>query len=132
MFHKRDGGAIALFTSSRMVYATDNDMWNRFLLKGFFSYEAKGYMPTLGEAYKASKVGFAAANTNKLSLFLLGDPAIKVNYPLSLFNITEVNGTDVTAESAMAQVSPLCKFDIKAQVVDADGNLDTSFNGDAR
>ena len=131
MFHKRDGGAIALFTSSRMVYATDNDMWNRFLLKGFFSYEAKGYMPTLGEAYKASKVGFAAANTNKLSLFLLGDPAIKVNYPLSLFNITEVNGTDVTAESAMAQVSPLCKFDIKAQVVDADGNLDTSFNGDA-
>ena len=114
-----------------MVYATDNDMWNRFLLKGFFSYEAKGYMPTLGEAYKASKVGFAAANTNKLSLFLLGDPAIKVNYPLSLFNITEVNGTDVTAESAMAQVSPLCKFDIKAQVVDADGNLDTSFNGDA-
>ena len=131
MFHKRDGGAIALFTSSRMVFATDNDMWNRFLLKGFFSYESKGVMPTLGEAYKASKVGFVAANTNKLSLFLLGDPAIKVNYPLSLFNITQINTTDMTDSTAVAHLSPLCKFDVKAQVVDADGNLDTSFNGDA-
>jgi hypothetical protein len=131
MFHKRDGGAIALFTSSRMVYATDNDMWNRFLLKGFFSYATNGYMPTLGEAYKASKLGFNVANTNKLSLFLLGDPAIKINYPLPLFNITEVNSTDVTDSTAMATISPLCRFNVKAQVVDADGNLDTSFNGDA-
>ena len=131
MFHKRDGGAVALFTSSRMVYATDNDMWNRFLVKGFFSYESKGYMPTLGEAYMASKLGFNVANNNKLSLFLLGDPAIKVNYPISLFNITEVNSTDVTDSTNMASISPLCRFNVKAQVVDVDGNLDTSFNGDA-
>ncbi len=131
MFHKRDGGAIALFTSSRMVYASENDVWNRFLMRGFFSNEAKGYMPTLGEAYMASKNGFGSSNTNKLSFFLLGDPAIKVNYPLSLFNITQVNTTNMTDSQAVAQISPLCKFDIKAQVVDADGNLDTSFNGDA-
>lgn len=131
MFHKRDGGAIALFTSSRMVYATDNDMWNRFLLRGFFTYQSKGVMPTLGEAYMASKLGFNASNTNKLSLFLLGDPAIKVNYPLSLFNITEVNAVDVTDSTKMASISPLCRFNVKAQVVDANGNLDTSFNGDA-
>ncbi len=131
MFHKRDGGAIALVSTSRMVYATENDMWNRFFLRGFFSNDANGYMPTLGEAYKASKLGFAAANTNKLSFFLLGDPAIKINYPLSLFNITEINGTSMTADGAQAQLSPLTEFVIKAQVVDADGNLDRTFNGDA-
>ena len=131
MFHKRDGGAIALFTSSRMVYASSNDVWNRYLLNGFFSNAANGKMPTLGEAYRFSKTSFVSTNTNKMSFFLLGDPAMKVNYPLSLFNITEVNATDMTDTTAVAEISPLMQFNVKAQVVDAEGNLDTSFNGDA-
>lgn len=131
MFHKRDGGAIALYTSSRMVFASGNDQWNRFLMNGFFCYGSTGQMPTLGDAYRASKNGFIGATTNKLSFFLLGDPAMKVNYPISLFNITSVNGTDVTTEGAQAQLRPLTQFNVTAQVVDAEGNLDTSFNGDA-
>ena len=130
MFHKRDGGAIALLTSSRMVFASGNDKLNKLFIDGLFSYDRTGVMPTLGEAYKESKLGFASADVNKMSFFLLGDPAMRVNYPISRFNITSVNGTDVT-DSLKAQISPLCKFEIKAQVVDAEGNIDTSFNGDA-
>lgn len=131
MFHKRDGGAIALFTSSRMVYASGNDMWNKFLIRGFFNYNETTGMPTLGDAYKASKLGFVGATANKLSLYLLGDPAMKLNYPLPRFNITAVNGVALTDSTAMAQISPLQQVTVTAQVVDADGNLDTSFNGDA-
>ena len=131
MFHKRDGGAIALLTSSRMVFAYDNDKLNRSFIEALFSYDANGYMPTLGEAYMACKRSFTASNTNKMSFFLLGDPAIRVNYPISRFNITSVNNVDVTDTAAMAQISPLMEFEVKAQVVDGDGNLDTSFNGDA-
>ena len=130
MFHKRDGGAIAMLTSSRMVFATGNDLLNQYFINAMFSYDSKGVMPTLGEAYKESKLGFTSANANKMSFFLLGDPAMKVNYPISRFNITSVNGTDVTGTSK-AQLSPLCKFEIRAQVVDAEGNIDTGFNGDA-
>ena len=130
MFHKRDGGAIALLTSSRMVFAGDNDKLNQYFLNEMFSYDRTGVMPTLGEAYKQSKVSFMNSNVNKMSFFLLGDPAIRVNYPISRFNITSVNGTDVT-DTLKAQISPLCKFEIKAQVVDADGNIDRNFNGDA-
>ena len=130
MFHKRDGGAIAMLTSSRMVFATGNDLLNQYFINAMFSYDSKGVMPTLGEAYKESKLGFTSANVNKMSFFLLGDPAMKVNYPISRFNITSVNGTDVTGTSK-AQLSPLCKFEIRAQVVDAEGNIDTGFNGDA-
>ena len=56
-----------------------------------------------------------------------------MNYPISRFNITSVNGTDVTdvTDTVKAQISPLCKFEIKAQVVDNNGNIDNSFNGDA-
>ncbi|MBR0493587.1 MAG: type IX secretion system sortase PorU [Muribaculaceae bacterium] len=130
MFHKRDGGAIAMLTSSRMVYASPNDKLNQNFINALFSYDSKRVMPTLGEAYKESKLGFTTADVNKMSFFLLGDPAIKVNYPISRFNITSVNGTDMTG-TAKAQLSPLCKFEISAQVVDAEGNIDTGFNGDA-
>ena len=131
MFHKRDGGAIALLTSSRMVFASDNDKLNTYFLNNLFCYDTKGYMPTLGEAYMYAKRGFISTNTNKMSFFLLGDPAIKVNYPISRFNITSINNVDMTDSTATANVSPLMQFELKAQVVDADGNLDTSFNGDA-
>ena len=130
MFHKRDGGAIAMLTSSRMVYASGNDKLNQNFINALFSYDSKGVMPTLGEAYKESKLGFTTADVNKMSFFLLGDPAIKVNYPISRFNITSVNGTDMTG-TTKAQLSPLCKFEISAQVVDAEGNIDAGFNGDA-
>ena len=130
MFHKRDGGAIALLTSSRMVFASHNDKLNQYFINSLFSYDSKGVMPTLGEAYKESKLGFTSSNVNKMSFFLLGDPAIKVNYPISRFNITSVNGTGMTG-SQTAQITPLSRFEVKAQVVDDQGNIDTSFNGDA-
>ena len=130
MFHKRDGGAIALLASTRMVYGDNNDKLNKFFINGLFSNAQYGVMPTLGEAYKYSKNSFTTAETNKMKFFLLGDPAIKVNYPISLFNITKVNSTDMT-DTINAEISPLMKFAIEAQVVDEDGNLDSSFNGDA-
>jgi hypothetical protein len=130
MFHKRDGGAIALLTSSRMVLSSQNDKLNQYFINALFSYDSKGVMPTLGEAYKESKLGFTSANANKMSFFLLGDPAMKVNYPISRFNITSVNGTGMTG-SQIAEISPLSRFEVKAQVVDANGNIDTGFNGDA-
>lgn len=131
MFHKPDGGAIALLTTSRMVYADYNYQLNKFFINELFSYHQNGVMPTLGEAYMRAKHGFTVSNLNKLSFFILGDPAMKFNYPISRFNVTMVNGTNVTDSAAMATISPLSQFEIKAQVVDADGNLDRNFNGDA-
>ena len=131
MFHERHGGAIALFTSGRQVLADGNDLANSYFIKGMFSYAQNGRMPTLGEAYRFSKNSFKHSDYNKLSLFLLGDPAIRVNYPISRFNITRVNGTALTDSTAMAQIAPLSRFTVEAQVVDGEGNLDSGFNGDA-
>ena len=131
MFHKRDGGAIALLTSCRNVFASNNDLLNSYFIQQMFCYDTTGKMTTLGEAYKNAKRSFPRSDTNKLMFFLLGDPAIKVNYPISLFKITRVNNTDMTDTAAMAQIGPLVKFDIEAQVMTEQGELDTQFNGDA-
>ena len=130
MYHKRDGGAIALLTTSRAVQASNNDELNTYFIHGMFSNAANGVMPTLGEAYISCKNAFTSANTNKMSFFLLGDPAIKINYPVTRLNITKVNGTSLTDSTSMAQISPLMKFAIDAKVVKANGALDNTFNGD--
>ena len=131
MYHKRDGGAIALLTSCRNVFASNNDMLNAFFIRELFNYGSTGKMPTLGEAYKYAKRSFTQSDVNKLMFFLLGDPAIKVNYPIPLFKIISVNNTDMTDANAMAQIGPLTKFNVVAQVMNEQGELDEQFNGDA-
>ena len=132
MFHKPDGGAIAIVTSARAVYATDNDALNQAFVRGMFCFNTKGYMPTIGEAYMLSKQSFGVskANYNKMSFLLLGDPAMRVNYPKPYFKITKINGTNVgttpISSGAMQEVT------VEAVVYNPDGTtVNTDFNGDA-
>lgn len=134
MFHYPNGGAIALMTSTRLVYADENDPLNRAFILGLFSFNETGVMPTIGYAYmKAKQYKGTTSNANKMSFCLLGDPAIKVNYPKPYFKVTSINGTDVTATSASAvSVAPLTKLEVHAKVMKPDGSgVNTAFNGDA-
>ena len=131
MFHKRNGGAIALLTSCRMVATSSNDKLNQNFIRGLFDTEDTDGVTTFGEAYMKSKLGFTTHDENKLSFFLLGDPALKFRIPVSRFKITKVNGTNMVDSTSLATINPLTQFVIQARVLDANGNLDASFNGDA-
>ena len=131
MFHKRNGGAIALLTSCRMVATSSNDKLNQYFINGLFDTDDTDGVTTFGEAYMKSKLGFDTYNENKLSFFFLGDPALKFRIPVSRFNITKINGTTMVDSMSLATINPLTQFEVEARVVDANGNLDTSFNGDA-
>lgn len=133
MFHKTDGGAIALLTSGRAVYASDNDALNRAFMRGLFTYEATGEMPRLGDAYKAAKRSFGTkANKNKMAFMLLGDPAIQVNYPKPLMKITRLGTSNLDNVSNYVNVRPLQSIELEAQVLKPGTNeVDATFNGDA-
>lgn len=133
MFHKKDGGAIALLTSGRAVYATDNDALNRAFMRAMFTYEATGQMPRLGDAYKAAKRSFGTtANLNKMAFMLLGDPAIQINYPKPLFKITKVGTANADNVSSYVTCYPLQSYNIEAQVLKPGTNeVDDTFNGNA-
>ena len=132
MFHAPQGGAIALLTSTRQTYSDQNNIMNESFIRGMFSYAATGEMPTLGNAYMKCKQNFGPTSYgNKLSYVLLGDPAIKINYPKPLFSFTSINGNSVDEETSI-ETSPLQTITITAQVNKADGSgVDTDFNGDA-
>ena len=131
MFHKPGGGAIAIVTSGRAVYATDNDALNQAFVRAMFCYNTKGYMPTVGEAYMLCKTSFGrTTNYNKMAFFLLGDPAMKVNYPKPLFKITSINGTAVGNSTIPS--GPMQEVTVEAKVYNPDGtSINTNFNGDA-
>lgn len=132
MFHKRNGGAIALFTTTRQVLANMNDDINRAFTTAMFSYNKNGKMPRLGDCYVEAKNYTSSANTNKFQWVLLGDPAIQINYPKPLFNITAINGTQVNSDNIIS-AAPLQQITIEAQVMQ-EGNpnkVNTTFNGDA-
>ena len=131
MFHKRDGGAIALITASRMVLSGDNDALTTRFIRKMFGYHDSGKMLTLGEALRLAKLEMGYTNFNKMKFFLLGDPAIKINYPVTRFKITKVMGVDMSDSTATARLHPLQRFPVEAQVVDENGTLDKTFNGDA-
>lgn len=131
MFHKPNGGAIALLTSARDVEANNNDMLNQAFVSAMFSLDENGGMLTLGEAYMNAKRSFGrVANVNKMSFFLLGDPAIKVNFPQPNFVITSVNGMPV-GEGDIVAVAPMQRMEVMADVITSTGDLDQDFNGDA-
>ena len=132
MFHKRDGGAIALFTTTRQVLANLNDDINRAFTTAMFSYNKKGSMPRLGDCYREAKNYTESPNTNKFHWVLLGDPALRINYPKPLFNITAINGIQLHSGRAIS-AAPLQQVTIEAQVMQ-EGNpnkVNTAFNGEA-
>ena len=133
MFHQRNGGAIALFTTARQVYSNSNDYLNRHFTAAMFDYNTSHRMPTLGEVYLATKLSYGrTSNSNKLNYLLLGDPAIRINYPKPLFKVTKLNTTTLTA-SNIVTVRPLERLQIVAQVMNEEDTLtvNTNFNGDA-
>ncbi len=132
MFHKRDGGAIALFTTTRQVLATMNDDLNRTFTTTMFSYNSTGKMPRLGDCYMAAKNYYNNANTNKFHWVLLGDPALGINYPKPLFKIKAINGIALTSGRTIG-AAPLQRVTIDAEVMQENhpSQVNTAFNGQA-
>ncbi len=131
MFHNPNGGAIAMVASTRSAYAYGNDALNQAFAKAMFCYSTKGYMPTLGEAYMQCKQAFGqTVNYNKMMFVLLGDPAIKINYPKPYFKITKINGKPAGTENISS--GALQTITVEAMVSTPDGTaVDNTFNGDA-
>ncbi len=78
-----NGGAIAVVGATRTVYASENAKINRFFCDTLFSHkDPYSYDMTVGSAmYLAKSKVSGGANANHLAYVLLGDPALKLNYP---------------------------------------------------
>lgn len=123
-----DGGAIALFSTVRIVYSANNDSMCVSLFRHLFD-EENGKPLRLGDIMqRAKRESNLNKDDNKLRFFLLGDPALRLNYPGNSYSVqlTSVNGSSPETKS---QIKALGQNTIIGQIVDRNGYLVSDFNG---
>jgi hypothetical protein len=86
------GGAIALMTTTRPVYATSNDIAVAALYNFLFT-KINGQWPDLGYVMKHTKNKSISGVFNR-NYSLLGDPSQKLAYPKEQLIVTSINGND--------------------------------------
>lgn len=129
---KSDGGAIALFTTTQLVYAYLNRLMNaQFLGVLFNKYNDEA--PSLGDAFMYSKnITYATPKdqvtiANYRKFVLLGDPAAIPNFPKYQVETDAV--LDGNTLQPMDTIKALGKYQINGSVKNHSGNVMTDFNG---
>ena len=114
------GGAIGVLAATRTVYATQNTELNRSVCDTLFGHkDVYHYDITLGEATAAGKNN-RGAEKNKMAYVLLGDPAMRLNYP-----------TDYQVETTtdIDTLNALSVQHVEGRIRDEDGLTVNDFNG---
>ncbi len=120
------GGAIALYTTTRPVFAGDNANLTEKAVDTLF-YKLNNERPTIGEVLRLSKNKLGNdSNTQKFTL--LGDPTQKLALPNFQVATTTINGHPIDA-AIVDTIKALQKVTIEGEVRDDAGNLLTNFNG---
>lgn len=124
-----NGGAIAMFTTWRLVYAGPNLVLNQKFYDTVFQRHSDGRPQTLGEIYMATKNTYAttAASDNGRKFGLLGDPALQLALPTHRVVTDKVNGVDVSMVTDTLKA--LSKVKLEGHLEDGQGNLLNGFDG---
>ena len=129
-FLNTKGGAIALLTTSRVVYASQNSTLNQAFLRHIFS-RPEGKRLRLGDIMRLSKCDESLANDrNKLNFSLIGDPALTLAYPDYQVQVDEFAGVNVAEETSVyPQVKAGSKITVKGRILTPEGVLAEDFTG---
>lgn len=127
LFLNPRGGAIALITTARQVYITDNGTLNKHIANFMFAKDKDGKHYRIGDILRLGKNALPS-NSNKLKYFLVGDPALRLAYPTYDIKVESINGNALNAEN-MPVFKARQSMTVKGSIVDANGNKATEFNG---
>ncbi len=121
-----DGGAIAMFTTDRIVYSGANAALTTFFWTNCAYVKIGGEWPRLGDVYKKLK-NWYGQNSNDRKFTLFADPALKMNYPEHYIKIDSLNQSDFDAQSDTLKA--LSKVVFKGHIENVQGQKQTGFNG---
>jgi hypothetical protein len=120
-----DGGAIALFTTTRLVYSAPNFNLNRNFFFNLLKEQPWGE-PTMGDVIRMTKVA-SGGSVNNRNFVLLGDPAQRLSYPLEQAVTVSVNGISVS--EGIDTLSALQLVTVTGRLQTREGQPMTDFNG---
>ncbi|MDR1226318.1 MAG: type IX secretion system sortase PorU [Prevotellaceae bacterium] len=110
---KTNGGAVAMLSTTRLVYSAGNAALNKEFVKQFFRKDNSGQHLRLGEIVRRTKNN-SSTGVNQLNFSLLGDPALLMHYPAAEVATTSINGTPISGN--IDTLKSLAKIAVGAQV----------------
>ncbi len=116
------GGGVALFTTTRLVYSSPNYELSQSFFKYVFEHTNNGELTRIGDIMRLVKDRNDLTDTrgvNYRNFSILGDPALRIACP----------AMKVAADVVPDTVKSLQKVTISGYVTDNDGNKLTNFNG---
>lgn len=125
------GGAIALLSTTRAVFARSNERLVSNTYSTLFELE-NGKRRALGDVIRNAKNanGVDTLNVNARKFTLIGDPSLKLSYPVLNIQTSEINGVPIA--EFQDTLKALEKVTIKGFVSDANGNIISDYNGIVR
>ncbi|MFN2395223.1 MAG: type IX secretion system sortase PorU [Bacteroidales bacterium] len=118
VFLKPDGGASALFTTTRLAWAQSNFNLNDAFMRNAFKLMDNDQMPRLGDLIRIAKVE-SSSTPNLKNFVLLGDPSMQMAYPRYKAITTEYPDT----------MKALQEVTIKGEIQVSDGSKASDYNG---
>ena len=116
-----NGGAIGVLAATRTVYASQNTDLNRSVCDTLFGHSnAFHYEMTLGEAVAVGKNTCKSQDENRLAYVLLGDPAMRLNYPTTY---------QVQTTTSIDTLNALNVQHVEGRIIDEDNMVVSDFNG---
>lgn len=142
LFFASNGGVIAAFTTTRVVYTGQGiTARNNFGLNVALSQQMiqrnSGNMPLrFGDIYRETKNTMINSSTvistrNSKKFILIGDPATKFRLPEYRSEITSVNDYTESGQDTVLTIRALDQVTLSGQIQDLAGNPLSSFNGEA-
>ncbi len=124
---KENGGVLALLTTVRAVYASENERLAKAVFENIFD-KVDGQAQTLGDIITIAKNKNADSSNirNDRKFSLIGDPSQRIALPGYNIETTEINGNPI---SVVDTLNALEKVTISGIVTDQNGNLVSDFNG---
>ncbi|MGZ8537794.1 MAG: type IX secretion system sortase PorU, partial [Flavisolibacter sp.] len=125
-------GAIALMTTTRLVFSYSNRIINNNYLKFALEPDVSGRYKTLGEAMMTAKnytYQTSGDITNNRKFTLLGDPAMTLAFPVNKMRITRLNGNDISVVSDTISAAEL--ITMEGEITDQTNKILDQFQGTA-
>lgn len=130
-----NGGAIASFTTTRVVYTSSNPSSLNFglnieLSQNMLERDEDGRPLPLGEIFLRTKNTSVGSENNNRKFILMGDPALRLALPNKKATVEQINGLDVASVDTLVTIKALDQVTLNGTIRNATGELASAFNGE--
>ncbi len=122
-----ESGIIGMICPSRKVLISLNGQLNEKTAGWFYAKDRHGHPLSLGEIMINGK-NECPGETNKLRYAFLGDPSMKLPYPVYNVVTEEINGISTDSDD-FPELKAKSKVTLSGRIMDSEGNTVTDFNG---